>query len=48
MVAVTIKGRQLSAAMLKQLEGIGAAWVGYWSKVTGGVSTMSLEPRQSR
>jgi len=42
MVAVTLKGRQPSAAMLSQLEGIGAAWAGYWSKVTGGVSTMSM------
>ena len=29
--------------MLSQLEGIGAAWIGYWSKVTGGVSTMTLD-----
>jgi len=42
MVAVTIKGRQPSAAMVSQLEAIGAAWAGYWSKVTGGVSTMSM------
>jgi hypothetical protein len=42
MVAVTLKGRQPSAAMLSQLEGIGAAWAGYWSKITGGVSTMSM------
>jgi hypothetical protein len=40
-VAVTLKGRQPSAAMLSQLEGIGKAWMGYWSKVTGGVSTMA-------
>ena len=40
-VAVTLHGRQPSRAMLAQLEGIGAAWIGYWSKVTGGVSTMS-------
>jgi len=40
-VAVTLHGRQPSQAMLTQLEGIGAAWIGYWSKVTGGVSTMS-------
>ena len=40
MVAVTLKGRQPSAAMLAQLEGIRTAWIGYWSKVTGGVSTM--------
>jgi hypothetical protein len=42
LVAVTLHGRQPSAAMLSQLEGIGAAWSGYWSKVTGGVSTMSM------
>ena len=30
-----------SAAMLAQLEAIGAAWVAYWTGVTGGVSTMS-------
>jgi hypothetical protein len=42
MVVVTLHGRQPSAAMLSQLEGIGAAWIGYWSKVTGGVSTMEL------
>jgi hypothetical protein len=40
-VAVTLHGRKPSAAMLAQLEGIGAAWIGYWSKVTGGVSTMT-------
>ena len=40
MVAVTLKGRQPPAAMLTQLEGIRTAWIGYWSKVTGGVSTM--------
>jgi hypothetical protein len=40
MVAVTLKGRQPSAAMLAQLEGIRTAWIGYWQKVTGGVSTM--------
>ena len=43
-VAVTLHGRQPSRAMLTQLEGIGAAWIGYWSKVTGGVSTMSTSP----
>jgi hypothetical protein len=40
-VAVTLNGRQPSAAMLAQLEGIRTAWIGYWSKVTGGVSTMT-------
>src|SRR5262245_8153269 len=40
-VAVTLHGRQPSTAMLNQLAGIRAAWIGYWSKVTGGVSTMS-------
>ena len=40
-VAVTLKGRQPAPAMLTQLEGIASAWKGYWSKVTGGVSTMS-------
>jgi hypothetical protein len=39
-VAVTLKGRQPSPAMLAQLEGIATAWKGYWSKVTGGVSVM--------
>ena len=43
MVAVTLKGRQPSAAMLSQLEGIGKAWIGYWSKVTGGVATMTMD-----
>jgi hypothetical protein len=43
MVAVTLKGRQPSAAMLSQLEGIANAWKGYWSKVTGGVSTMATQ-----
>jgi hypothetical protein len=42
MVAVTLKGRQPSGAMLEQLEGISAAWIGYWSKVTGGVGTMTV------
>ena len=40
-VAVTLHGRRPSAAMLSQLEGIAAAWKGYWTKVTGGVSTMA-------
>jgi hypothetical protein len=40
-VAVTLHGRQPSRAMLTQLEGIRSAWIGYWSKVTGGVSSMS-------
>jgi len=44
-VAVTLHGRKPSAAMLAQLEGIGAAWIGYWSKVTGGVSTMTTTGR---
>lgn len=44
MVAVTLKGRKPNAAMLNQIEGIGAAWVAYWSKVTGGVATMSINP----
>ena len=39
-VAVTLKGRHPTDAMLAQLEGIAAAWKGYWSKVTGGVATM--------
>ena len=39
-VAVTLPGRQPPPAMLTQLEGIAAAWKSYWSKVTGGVSTM--------
>jgi hypothetical protein len=41
MVAVTLHGRQPTDAMLQQLEGIRAAWIDYWSKVTGGVSTMT-------
>ena len=43
-VAVTLHGRQPSLRCSTQLEGIGAAWIGYWSKVTGGVSTMSTSP----
>jgi hypothetical protein len=45
MVAVTLRGRRPSEAMLAQLEGIRTAWIGYWSKVTGGVSTMSTPTR---
>jgi hypothetical protein len=41
MVAVTINGRKPTDAKLAQLEGIRGAWIGYWTKVTGGVSTMS-------
>ena len=41
LVAVTLNGRKPSAAMLAQLEGIRTAWIGYWSKITGGVSTMA-------
>ena len=44
-VAVTLHGRRPSAAMLSQLEGIASAWTGYWTKVTGGLSTMSTAPR---
>ena len=44
-VAVTLHGRQPTPAMLTQLEGIATAWKGYWSKVTGGVSTMDTKPR---
>jgi hypothetical protein len=44
MVAVTLKGRQPGAAMLSQLDGIGKAWIDYWSKVTGGVATMTISP----
>jgi hypothetical protein len=40
-VAVTLHGRPPSDAMLRQLEGIRTAWIDYWSKVTGGVSTMT-------
>jgi len=47
-VAVTLHGRRPSAAMLNQLEGIGAAWIDYWSRVTGGVSTMTTKPERSR
>jgi hypothetical protein len=44
LVAVTLKGRQPTPSMLAQLEGIRSAWIGYWSKVTGGVSTMETSP----
>jgi hypothetical protein len=44
-VAVTLHGRQPTPAMLTQLEGIATAWKGFWSKVTGGVSTMETKPR---
>ena len=43
-VAVTLHGRRPSAEMLNQLEGIATAWKGYWTKVTGGVSTMATSP----
>ncbi len=39
------EGPAADAAMLAQLEGIATAWKGYWSKVTGGVSTMETKPR---
>ncbi|MGH7469733.1 MAG: hypothetical protein ACRENP_17425 [Longimicrobiales bacterium] len=47
MVAVTLHGQQPSTAMLNQLEGIRAAWIGYWSRVTGGVSTMTTSSGRS-
>ena len=47
-VAVTLHGRQPGAAMLSQLEGIRAAWIDYWSKVTGGVATMATETGRTR
>lgn len=43
LVAVTLQGRHPSDAMLAQLEGIRTAWIGYWSKVTGGASTMETK-----
>jgi hypothetical protein len=43
-VAVTLNGRRPSPAMIAQLEGIRTAWIGYWSRVTGGVSSMSANP----
>jgi hypothetical protein len=43
MVVVTLNGRKPSDAMLGQVEGIRTAWIDYWSKVTGGVSTMSTK-----
>jgi hypothetical protein len=45
MVAVTLHGRKPTAAMLGQIEGIRTTWIGYWSKVTGGVSTMTTTAR---
>ncbi|HUF49897.1 MAG TPA: hypothetical protein VMN60_03630 [Longimicrobiales bacterium] len=47
MVVVTLEGRQPSAAMLEQVEGIRAAWIDYWQKITGGVSTMSTNTGRS-
>jgi hypothetical protein len=47
MVSVTIKARKPSAAMLEQIEGIRTAWIGYWSKVTGGVATMTTTTGRS-
>ena len=44
-VAVTLHGRQPPPAMITQLEGIASAWKSYWSKVTGGVSTMETSHR---
>ena len=44
MVVVTLNGRKPTPATLTQVEGIGAAWVAYWAKVTGGVGTMSIAP----
>jgi hypothetical protein len=44
LVAVTLNGRRPSDAMRAQLERIRTAWIGYWSKVTGGVSTMETSP----
>jgi hypothetical protein len=48
MVAVTLNGRQPGAAMLAQLEGIRTAWIDYWSRVTGGVSTMATDTGRGR
>jgi hypothetical protein len=36
------------AAMRAQLEGIRAAWIDYWSEVTGGVSTMATDTGRAR
>ncbi|HKS07210.1 MAG TPA: hypothetical protein VJR92_12955 [Gemmatimonadaceae bacterium] len=41
MVVVTRHGNKPSAEMLAQVDAIGKAWVSYWSKVTGGVGTMT-------
>jgi hypothetical protein len=45
MVAVTLHGRKPTAEMLRQIERIRAAWIAYWSEVTGGVSTMTTTTR---
>jgi hypothetical protein len=45
MVAVMLHGRKPAAEMLSKIEGIRAAWIGYWSKVTGGVATMTTTAR---
>ncbi|MEX2283473.1 MAG: hypothetical protein WEE89_13400 [Gemmatimonadota bacterium] len=47
MVVVTLHGQQPSAALLNQIDGIRAAWISYWSKVTGGVSTMTTSTGRS-
>ena len=47
MVVVTLHGRRPTAAMLSQVEGIRAAWIDYWSRVTGGVSTMTTSTGRS-
>ncbi len=44
MVAVVLDGQSPSPELLERLEGIRLAWIDYWSKTTGGLSTMRTEP----
>jgi len=45
MVGVVLPGEDPSPELLERLEGIRRAWVDYWSRTTGGVSTMDTSLR---
>jgi hypothetical protein len=43
-VAIVMKGAKPSTELLERANGIRQAWIDYWSKTTGGRSTMTTSP----
>ena len=48
MVAIVMNGAEPSRMLLENLEGIRREWLRYWSKTTGGVSSMRTDIEGSR